>query len=60
MKNSALGKKFIEEGIEQTPAMYNTSVKRTKNDKIKSVLESDLSNYAVKKAQGQLYNWQNA
>ena len=40
--------------------MYNTSVKRIKNDKIKSVLESDLANYAVKKAQGQLYDWQNA
>ena len=30
-----------------------------KNNKIKKVLESDLANYAVKKAQGQLYNWQN-
>ena len=58
--NSALGKKIIEEGLKKTLAIYNTGVKRIKNDKIKSVLESDLTNYAIKKAQGQLYNWQNA
>ena len=41
---------MIEEGIKQTPAIYNAGVKRIKNDKIKNVLQSDLANYAVKKA----------
>ena len=49
----------IEEKIKQTPAIYNAGVKRVKNNKIKKVLESDLANYVVKKAQKQLYNWQN-
>ena len=58
--NSALVKRIIEKGIKQTPAIYNAGVKRIKNNKKKSVLESDLANYTVKKTQGQLYNWQNA
>lgn len=40
-------------------AIYNADVKIIKNNKIKKVLESDLAKYAVKKAQGQLYNCQN-
>ena len=58
--NSALGKNIVKEGIQQTPAICKAGVKRIKNNKIKSVLKSDLANYTVKKAQGQLYNWQNA
>ena len=42
----------MEEAIKQTTAIYSAGVKRIKNNKIKSVLESDLANYAVKKAQG--------
>ena len=53
-------KKIIKEGIKETPAIYNAGVKRIKNNKIKSILESDPTNYAVKKVQGQIYNWQNA
>ena len=58
--NTALVKRIIEKGIKQTLAIYNAGVKRIKNNKIKSALESDLANYTVKKTQGQLYNWQNA
>lgn len=50
--NSALGKTVIEEGIKQTPATWNTGVERIKNNKIKSALESESENYAVKKVQG--------
>ena len=57
--NSTLRKKIIEEGIKQTPAIYDAGVKRIKNDKIKKVLESDLANYAVKKVKRQLYSWKN-
>ena len=57
--NLSLEKK-IEEGIKQTPAIYNAGVKRIKRGKIKKVLESDLANYTLKKGKGQLYNWQNA
>ena len=53
-----LPSEVIEEGIKETPAIYNADVKRIKNNKIKSVLGLDLTNYAVKKAQVQLYNWQ--
>ena len=35
-------------------------MKRIKNNEVKRVLESDLAKNAVKKALGQLYNWQNA
>ena len=58
--NSPLRKKIIKEGIKETPAIYNAGVKRIKNNRIKSILESDPTNYAVKKVQGQIYNWQNA
>ena len=49
---------IIEERIKETSAICNAGVKRIKNDKIKTVLGLDLPNYAVKKAQGQLCNWQ--
>ena len=45
--NSALGKNIVKEGIQQTPAIYKAGVKRIKNNKIKSVLKSDLANYTV-------------
>lgn len=54
--NLAIRQKIIEEGIEKTPAIYNAGVKRIKNKKMKNILELDLANYAVKKAQKHFYN----
>ena len=54
--NLAIRKKIIEEGIEKTPAIYNAGVKRIKNKNMKNILELDLANYAVKKAQKRFYN----
>ena len=45
-----LPSEVIEKGIKETPAIYNAGIKRIKNNKIKSVLGLDLTNYAVKKA----------
>ena len=55
----ALGQKIIEERIKQTLNIYNAGVNKISNKK-KKALESDLENYAVKKSQNKLYNWQNA
>lgn len=44
--------------MKHTPDIYNAGVKRIKNIKVEIVLESDLANYAIKKAEEQLYNWQ--
>ena len=57
--NSAIGKKIAEEGIKNVPNIYNAGVKRVSNQKIRRALESDLANYPVKRAQGEIYNWQN-
>ena len=51
---SELGKKVINEGIKHAPELYNYG---TKN--LKKSLESDISNYAVKQTQKELFNWQN-
>ena len=54
--NLTIGQKMIEERIKQTPAIYNAGVKSIKNKNIKNILNSDLDDYAIKKAQKQLYN----
>ena len=57
---SAFGQKIAKEGIKNIPSAHNTGVERISNKKIKRALESDLANYAVGRAQKELYNWQNA
>ena len=56
----AIGQKIIDEGIKNAPYIYSAGVKRVSNKKIKMALESDFANNAVKRAQNELYNWQNA
>ena len=57
--NSAIGRKIAEEGIKNVPNIYSAGVDKISNRKIKGALESNLVNYAVNRAQKELYNWQN-
>ena len=46
--------------MKQVPNIYKAGVSRVSNQKLKRALESDLANYAVKKAQDQIhYKWEN-
>ena len=56
--NSAIGQKIAEEGIKNVPNIYSTGVNKISNKKIKRVLESNLADFAVKRAQKEIYNWQ--
>ena len=58
--NTAIGRKIAEEGIKNVPNIYSAGVDKISNRKIKRALESNLVNYAVNRAQKELYNWQNA
>ena len=49
-------KKIAEEGIKNNPNIYAAEVNIVSNKKIKRTLESDLSNYAVNRAQNEIYN----
>ena len=55
--SSEIGEKIINEGIKHAPDLYGT--KKVKNKNLKKALESDIVNYAVKKAQKELFNCQN-
>ena len=57
--NSAIEKKIAKERTKNVPNIYNAGVKTISNQKIRKALESDLANYAVKRAHGEIYNWQN-
>ena len=57
--SSGIGKKIIDERIKLAPDLYNYGTKKVKNINFKKTLESGIANYAVKKAQKNLFNWQN-
>ena len=48
--NSVLGKKLMDEGIKDTPELCKFGTSKIKNKNLKRALESDIANYAVKKA----------
>ena len=54
-----LVKKIIDERIKHAPDLYNYVTIKLKIKNVKKALESDIANYAVKKAQKELFNWQN-
>ena len=57
--NSEIGKKVIDERIKHAPDLYKLGTKKIKNKSLKKALKSDIANYAVNQAQGNLFNWQN-
>ena len=57
--SSKIVKKIIGEGIKHAPDLYNYGTKKVKNINLKKALEFDIANYTVKKAQKELFNWQN-
>ena len=52
--NSEIGKKITD-----APELYKLGIKKIKNKSLKKALESDISNYAIKQTQENLFNWQN-
>ena len=56
---SEIGKNVIEKGMKPAPELYNYGTKEITDNNFKKPLEPDITNYAVKQAQKELFNWQN-
>ena len=56
--SSEIGKKIIGEGIKHAPDLYKFGTSRIKYKNLKRALDLDIADYAVKKAQKELFNWQ--
>ena len=56
---SEIGKKVIEKGMKPALELYNYGTKEITDNNFKKPLESDITNYANKQAQKELFNWQN-
>ena len=44
---SEIGQKLLEEGIKHAPELYEIGTSKIKNNNLKKVLESDVTNYIV-------------
>ena len=44
---SEIGQKLLEEGIKYAPELYEIGTSKIKNNNLKKVLESDVTNYIV-------------
>ena len=55
--SSEIGKKIIGEGIKHAPDLYKFGTSRIKYKNLKRALDLDIADYAVKKAQKELFNW---
>ena len=56
--SSEIGKKIIDEGIKHAADLYKFGTPKLKNKNLKRALDSDIVDYAVQKAQKELFNWQ--
>ena len=56
--SSEIGKKIMDEGIKHAPDLYKFGTSRIKYKNLKRALDLDIADYAVKKAQKELFNWQ--
>ena len=48
----------MDEGIKHAPDLYKFGTSRIKYKNLKRALDLDIADYAVKKAQKELFNWQ--
>ena len=44
---SEIGQKLLEEGIKHAPELYEIGTSKIKNNNLKKILESDVTNYIV-------------
>ena len=56
--SSEIGKKIIDERIKHAPDLNSFGTSKIKNKILKRALDLDIADYAVKKAQKELFNWQ--
>ena len=56
--SSEIGKKIIDEGIKHAPDLYSFGTSKIKNKILKRALDLDIADYAAKKGQKELFNWQ--
>ena len=56
--SSEIGKKIIDEGIKHAPDLYKFGTSKIKNKNLKRAFDSDIADYAAKKAEKKLFNWQ--
>ena len=56
--SSEIGKKIIDEGIKHAPDLYKFGTARIQYKNLKRAPDLDIADYAVKKAQKELFNWQ--
>ena len=53
--SSEIGKKIIDEGIKHAPDLYKFGTSKIKNKNLKRALNSDIADFAVKKARTELF-----
>ena len=54
--NSVLGKKAIDEGIENTPNLVKYGTSKIKNENVQGALNSVIANYVVEETQNKAKN----
>lgn len=57
--NSEVEKKLLDHRIKHAPEVYKYCKSRVKNKTLNRALESDIANYAARKAEKNLFNLQN-
>ena len=57
--NSEVEKKLLDHRIKHAPEVYKYCKRRVKNKTLNRALESDIANYAARKAEKNLFNLQN-
>ena len=56
--SSEIGKKIIDDGLKHAPDLYKFGTSKIKNKNLKRAFDSDIADYAAKKAEKKLFNWQ--